>query len=81
MKAEVEAKAKHALAALDHHRAQHIYEIVDTPRGLKPDGFSVLRGRYPSPSPKALPKPFYVLCSVMVSMQAYAALWTGVPAD
>ena len=54
---------------------------IDTPPGLKPDGFSVLRGQYASPSPKALPEPFYVLRGVVVAMEARSAVRAGMPAD
>src|SRR6185437_6951829 len=45
-------------------------ERVDTPHGLKPDGFSVLWGGLRHLSLKALPKPLYILGGVVVSMQA-----------
>ena len=53
----------------------------DTPHGLKPDGFSVLRRSQRHASPKGLPGPLYILGSVVVSMQAGSAVWTRVPAD
>ena len=53
----------------------------DTPLGLKPHGFSVLRGWYPNPSPTALPEPLYVLRRVVVPMQAHATLRAAMPAD
>src|SRR5215471_10567047 len=54
---------------------------IDTPHGLKPDGFSVPRRGQRHASPKALPKPLYVPCRVVVSMQAHSAVWTATPAD
>jgi hypothetical protein len=44
-------------------------------------GVSVLRRGYRHASPKALPKPFYVLCRVVVSMQARSTRRAGMPAD
>ena len=54
-----------------------------TLRWIQPDGFSVpiSRRREPRESPKALPAPLNILGGVVVSMQAHAALWAGVPAD
>jgi hypothetical protein len=54
---------------------------IDTPHGLKPDRFSVLRGLYPGPSPKTLPAPLYVLGRVVVPMQAGSTVRATVPAD
>ena len=56
-------------------------EILDTPHGLKPDGCSVLRRSQRHASPKALPKPLYVLGGVMIAMQACSAVRARVPAD
>ena len=56
-------------------------EDIDTPHGLKPNGFSVLRRGLRHASPKALPKPLYVLCRVVVPMQTCAALRAEMPAD
>ena len=53
----------------------------DTPHGLKPGGFSVLRGHQRSLSPKALPAPFYVSGGVVISVQAGSALRATMPAD
>ena len=54
---------------------------LDTPHGLKPDGFSVLRRGQRHASPKALPEPLYILRGVVVAMQAGSALRAGMPAD
>ena len=53
----------------------------DTPQGLKPGGFSVLRRGFRYASPMGLPGPFYVLCGVMVPMQARATVRATMPAD
>jgi hypothetical protein len=54
---------------------------IDTPHRLKPDGFSVLRRGQRRASPKALPKPFYILGGVVIAVQARAAAGATVPAD
>ena len=54
---------------------------LDTPRGLKPDGFSVLRRGYRHASPKALPEPFYIPGGIVVPVQAGATVWASMPAD
>jgi len=56
-------------------------QFIDTPHGLKPDGFSVLRRSQRHASPTALPKPLYVLGGVVVSVQAGSAVRASVPAD
>lgn len=55
--------------------------LIDTPLGLKPQGFSVLRGSLRSLSLKALPKPLYVLRGVVIAMQAGSTVRATMPAD
>jgi hypothetical protein len=51
-----------------------LYKVIDTPRGLKPHGFSVLRRGQRHASPKGLPGPLYVSGSVMVAVQTRPAV-------
>ena len=53
----------------------------DTPPGLQPHGFSVLRRGYATPPRRALPGPLYVLGRVVVPMQARSTVRAGMPAD
>jgi hypothetical protein len=44
--------------------------VIDTPRGLKPNGFSALRRDQRHASPKGLPGPLYIPSGVVVAVQA-----------
>src|SRR5262245_47281325 len=53
----------------------------DMPPMAKARGFSVLRRGYRHASLTALPKPLYVLSSVVVSMKARSTVWARVPTN
>ena len=55
--------------------------IPDTPRGLKPHGFSVRPRRYPRESPKALPAPFYILGGIVVPVETRPTVRAAMPAN
>jgi hypothetical protein len=55
--------------------------LLDTPLGINPHGFSVLRRSLRHGSPKGLPGPLYILRGVMVSMQACPTLRATMSAD
>jgi hypothetical protein len=60
---------------------QYILCGVDTPHGLKPDGFSVLRGGLRHRSLKAWPQPLSIRGGVVIAVQAGSTVWAGMPAE
>ena len=69
------------LVSVTRHVTPRVSWHIDTPPGINPHGFSVLRRRLRHGSPKGLPGPLYILGGVVVSMQARATVRAGMPAD
>ncbi len=74
-------QSHHQRAELRRRLHQRLPAEVLTLPTAEVGGFSVLRGSLRHRSPKALPKPLYILRRVVVPMQARATLRARMPAD
>ena len=74
-------QSDHQRAELRRRLHQRLPAEVLTLPTAEVGGFSVLRGSLRHRSPKALPKPLYILRRVVVPMQARATLRARMPAD